>query len=123
MVDPAEKRAGEGGDPDSPMDAGAPLELPIDGVLDLHTFPPRQVKDLVLDYLALCRERGILEVRVVHGKGRSVLRQTVQSLLAKHPDVVTFAEANVAYGGWGATMVRLRPADPPPGSTPPGDPP
>ena len=87
------------------------MELPIDGVLDLHTFRPRDVKGVVVDYLELCREQGILEVRVIHGKGRSVLRQTVHLLLAKHPDVLQFAEASPSHGFWGATMVRLRPND------------
>jgi DNA-nicking Smr family endonuclease len=92
-------------------DDEAPIELPIDGVLDLHTFQPKQVKEVVLDYLALCQARGILEVRVIHGKGRSVLRQTVHALLAKHPEVISFAEASIHYGGWGATMVRLKPPE------------
>ncbi len=91
-----------------------PLELPIDGVLDLHTFPPKLVKEVVLEYLAACQERGILEVRVIHGKGIGQLRQTVHSLLQKHPEVLGFAEASAAYGGWGATMVRLRPRTPVP---------
>jgi DNA-nicking Smr family endonuclease len=85
------------------------VPLPIDGVLDLHTFPPRLVKDVVLDYLDACRERGILEVRIVHGKGIGSLRRTVLALLAKHPDVTSCAEASQHYGGWGATIVRLKP--------------
>jgi len=87
--------------------SGEPLPLPIDGVLDLHTFRPADVKGVVLDYLAECRNRGILEVRIIHGKGIGQLRQTVHAILSKHPHVTSFALAGEAWGGAGATMVRL----------------
>jgi DNA-nicking Smr family endonuclease len=85
-----------------------PFELPIDGVLDLHAFLPRDVKNLVVDYLAACRERGIFQVRIIHGKGIGQLRQTVHAILAKHPDVASFTLDHPQYGGWGATLVSLR---------------
>ncbi|SRR6266540_3492762 len=84
-----------------------PVELPIDGVLDLHTFRPADVKGVVTDYLAECQARAILEVRIIHGKGIGQLRQTVHSILAKHPQVTSFALAGEAYGGSGATIVHL----------------
>ena len=86
-----------------------PTDLPIDGELDLHTFRPQDVKNVVLDYLEACREREILEVRLIHGKGIGNLRRTVQSLLAKHPEVVSFGDASQYYGGMGATICRLKP--------------
>src|SRR2546425_5306516 len=89
--------------------ASGPVELPIDGVLDLHTFRPSDVKGVVTDYLAECQVRGILQVRVIHGKGIGQLRQTVHSILARHPHVISFALAGEAYGGFGATMVNLAP--------------
>jgi len=85
-----------------------PVDLPIDGVLDLHTFRPADVKGVVTDYLAECLARGIPVVRIIHGKGIGQLRQTVHSILAKHPDVVSFSIAGEAYGGSGATIVHLR---------------
>jgi DNA-nicking Smr family endonuclease len=85
-----------------------PVELPIDGVLDLHTFNPRDIKDLVPDYLAACQQRGIFQVRIIHGKGMGVLQRTVHSLLAKNPDVVSYSLDHPEYGGWGATLVSLR---------------
>jgi DNA-nicking Smr family endonuclease len=84
-----------------------PVELPITGVLDLHNFRPREVKDLVLDYLAACGERGILQVRIIHGKGIGSLQRTVHAILSKHPEVSSFTLDHPQYGGWGATIVYL----------------
>ena len=84
------------------------IELPIDGVLDLHTFSPKDVKGLLQDYLSACREKGIFEIRVIHGKGTGTLRKTVHSLLEKMPEVVSFRTAPEDAGGWGATLVQLK---------------
>ena len=92
-------------------DAPEAVELPIDGTLDLHTFQPREVKDLVPHYLAECRERGILEVRIIHGKGKGVLRDTVHALLARTPGVSGFMLAGDQRGAWGATVVTLSPRE------------
>src|SRR3954466_10392277 len=92
------------------MDENEPIELPIDGVLNLHTFRPQEIKDLVLDYLAACQEKGILQVRIIHGKGIGNLRRTVHSILSKHPEVTSFTLDHPQYGGWGATIVYLREA-------------
>jgi DNA-nicking Smr family endonuclease len=91
------------------MDELPPIDLPIDGVLDLHTFQPREVKSLVPDYLAACREKGILQVRIIHGKGTGALRETVHSILRRLPEVASFSLAGEFSGSWGATIVVLRP--------------
>jgi dsDNA-specific endonuclease/ATPase MutS2 len=85
-------------------------ELPIDGTLDLHAFRPRDVRTLVPDYLELCRERGILEVRIVHGKGTGALRRSVHAILERLVWVRSYALAGASGGGWGATVVTLVPA-------------
>ena len=91
-----------------------PIQLPIDGVLDLHPFQLREVQHLVLDYPVECRARGILRVRIIHGKGIGQLRQTVHKLIGRHPDVASFHLANEHFGGWGATIVHLQPPPPDP---------
>lgn len=96
-----------GHDPGEP----SPVEFPIDGTLDLHTFHPREVKTLVADYLEECRRAGILEVRIVHGKGTGALRETVHAVLRKLPEVKDFRLAGEDRGSWGATLVELHPPD------------
>jgi len=84
-----------------------PVELPITEELDLHTFSPRELGELIPAYLDECVTRGFREVRIIHGKGTGALRKSVESLLHRHPKVEHFAPADESRGGWGATIVRL----------------
>jgi DNA-nicking Smr family endonuclease len=88
-----------------------PVEIPVDGTLDLHTFHPREVKELLPYYLALCREKGISEVRIIHGKGTGTLREIVHSALKRMPEVLSFRPAGENSGSWGATFVILKPLE------------
>lgn len=92
-----------------PSDEETPeeLALPIDGVLDLHTFSPRELRDLIPDYIAECRAAGIFELRIIHGKGTGQLRRSVHALLSRDPRVAGFRLADESGGGWGATLVTL----------------
>ena len=82
------------------------LEYPIDGLLDLHMFAPKDAASVVEEYLRACLEKGIYEVRIIHGKGKGVLRRTVHATLEKHPHVLDF-RLDSGPSGWGATIVRL----------------
>ena len=84
------------------------VELPIDGVLDLHGFQPKEVKELVPDYLEECRMRDILEVRIIHGKGTGVLRRIVHAALDRLDIVDTYHLGDRGGGSWGATLVTLK---------------
>jgi DNA-nicking Smr family endonuclease len=87
------------------MDA---IEMPIEDVLDLHTFSPKEVEDLLETYLAECAKEGIYSVRVIHGKGQGVLKRRVEALLRKNPLVGSISAAPGGAGGWGATLVELK---------------
>lgn len=86
-----------------------PIEFPISDELDLHTFRPKEVKELLPDYLELCREKGIYCVRVIHGKGTGALRELVHAQLRKISLVQKFELGDQTSGGWGATRVWLKP--------------
>lgn len=85
-------------------DWGEILELPITDVLDLHSFRPAEVADVVRDYLDAAYEKGFRDLRIIHGKGIGVQRQTVRTLLGRDPRVEAFGDA----GSWGATWVRMK---------------
>jgi dsDNA-specific endonuclease/ATPase MutS2 len=85
-------------------------EIPVDGVLDLHAFQAGEVKDLVPEYLRACRENGIRDVRIIHGKGTGSLLRTVHAVLGRLAEVESFGLAPLEAGGWGATVVRLKDA-------------
>ncbi|MEM5786000.1 MAG: Smr/MutS family protein [Syntrophobacteraceae bacterium] len=89
------------------MNTDEPIEFPIEDSIDLHTFLPKEVKDLLHDYLEAAFDKGFEEVRIIHGKGTGVLAETVRSVLRKHPLVVSFKQADPSRGGWGATTVML----------------
>ncbi|NOQ20763.1 MAG: DNA mismatch repair protein MutS [Desulfobacterales bacterium] len=83
--------------------------MPIEDILDLHTFKPDEVPDLLVDYFSACIDAGIYSIRIVHGKGRGILKKRVQGLLKKNPLVESYRNAPLQAGGWGATLVELKP--------------
>ncbi len=91
-----------------------PVVLPLEDVLDLHPFAPRDIDHVVPEYLDECRKAGLMTVRLIHGKGKGVRRERVRALLSQLPWVEGFRDAPIEAGGWGATLVTLRPegADP-----------
>ncbi|NNF98103.1 MAG: Smr/MutS family protein [Desulfobacteraceae bacterium] len=85
-----------------------PVIVPITDELDLHTFLPRDIPDLIEDYVAECVKKHIYTVRIIHGKGSGVLKKRVQSLLKKNPLVHSIKDAPPESGGWGASVVKLK---------------
>ncbi len=83
------------------------VELPIDGILDLHYFNPKEVKELVPDYIEACMEKGIYYLRIIHGKGTGTLRRIVHSILDKNEFVESYSLA-ADGSSWGATLVELK---------------
>lgn len=89
------------------MEESEPVELPIDGILDLHLFSPKELRELIPDYIEACLEKEIYSIRIIHGKGKGVLRRTVHSLLDKNEFVVSYRLAD-DRSSWGATLVELK---------------
>lgn len=96
--------SGEAGssDPD-----GEAVEIPIENILDLHSFRPQEIKDVVRSYLDSAYETGLRELRIIHGKGIGQQRQTVRTVLSRDSRVKAFGDLPAEAGGWGATWVTL----------------
>ena len=88
-------------------DPDTPFELPVEEFIDLHPFPPRDIPDVVTDYLEAAHAAGFRELRLIHGRGIGVQRERVRSTLSKHPLVMSFSDATPDRGGWGATIAYL----------------
>jgi DNA-nicking Smr family endonuclease len=91
-------------DPDSPDE---PVIVPIEGEIDLHSFPPREVVAVVVEYLAAAHAAGFREVRLIHGRGQGVQRALVQRALRDHPLVASIWDDTASH--LGATFARLIP--------------
>jgi DNA-nicking Smr family endonuclease len=98
---------------DGNEDAGdapsGPVRLPLDGELDLHPFAPRDIPSVVEEYVRACGGEGVYHLRRAHGRGRGVQRAVVRRVLSSLPEVLSYADAPPGAGGWGATVVELRP--------------
>jgi len=91
---------------DPPFDD--PVVIPIEDHLDLHPFQPKEIASVVEEYLAECKEAGFSEVRLIHGKGKGVQRNSIRALLEKLPNIEAFHDAPLEAGSWGATIVKLK---------------
>jgi dsDNA-specific endonuclease/ATPase MutS2 len=111
MVDPPlddeEEEASDGDEAPARAHQDDPVTLPIESVLDLHSFQPRDVASVVEEYLLAARKAGYQEVRIVHGRGIGVQREIVRTVLARTPFVLSFRDAPPGWGGWGATVAVL----------------
>ena len=85
-----------------------PIRIPITDVFDLHTIPPRDIEAVVEEYLQEARRLGLRALRIIHGRGIGVQRETVRRVLARTQFVESFGDAPAEAGGWGATVVTLR---------------
>lgn len=89
-------------------DPYGPVEIEIDGVLDLHAFSPKDLKHLIPDYIEECLARDIVELRIIHGKGKGNIRRSVHALLKRNSSVQHYTTGEATSGGWGATIVQLK---------------
>jgi DNA-nicking Smr family endonuclease len=85
-----------------------PIVIPIEDHLDLHPFQPGDIPSVVEEYLEQCKQAGLTEVRLIHGKGKGVQRSIIRALLSKHPEALSFRDGSLESGSWGATIVVLK---------------
>jgi dsDNA-specific endonuclease/ATPase MutS2 len=86
-----------------------PVRIPVTGIFDLHSVPSPDVQPVVEAYLEEAHRLGLTALRIIHGRGIAVRREIVRSVLARTPFVLAYGDAPAEAGGWGATVVTLRP--------------
>ncbi len=89
-------------------DENLPEYIEVTDVLDLHGFFPEQIPEVMEEFLRHAQELGLVNLRVIHGKGKSKLKWAVHQVLKNHPQVLWFGDAPPGYGGWGATIIELK---------------
>jgi dsDNA-specific endonuclease/ATPase MutS2 len=92
---------------EDPIDNEA-FRIPVTGVFDLHTVPPRDAEAVVEEYLSEANRLGLKALRIIHGRGIGVQREMVRRILSRTPFVADFGDAPGEAGGWGATVVTLK---------------
>ena len=85
-----------------------PFEIEITDSIDLHAFHPRDVKAVVTEYLKEARKKGFRIVRIIHGKGVGIQRETVRKVLEETDFVKSFKNAPEFSGSWGATIATFK---------------
>ena len=93
---------------DTEFNPEEPIEYPITEELDLHTFRPKEIPEVVADYLELVQEKGYKRIRIIHGKGIGTQREIVHKLLRSHPEISRFYLGDATSGSWGATWAEFR---------------
>ena len=96
-------------DDEHPDEPDEPVVLPIEDSIDLHAFAPKDIPSVVESYLEAAREAGFQEVRVIHGRGKGIQKERVRQVVGRSEHVLHFEEATPERGGFGATVVRLKP--------------
>jgi len=85
-----------------------PVRIPVTDIFDLHSVPPRDVEGVVEAYLEEAQRLGLKALRIIHGRGIGVQRETVRRVLSRTPFVLAYGDAPGEAGGWGATLVTLK---------------
>jgi DNA-nicking Smr family endonuclease len=81
------------------------IHIEFSDEIDLHHFHPKDAECLIADFLDHAQTCGYHRVRIVHGKGRSVMKSIVYSALMRHEAVAEFYND---ASNWGATIVVMK---------------
>ena len=61
----------------------------------------------VMNYIDDAILVGMSRVRILHGKGNGILRQLIRQYLSTIPNVTSFRDEHIQFGGAGITVVDL----------------
>ena len=75
--------------------------------LDVRGMRGDEALNAVMNYIDDAILVGMSRVRILHGKGNGILRQLIRQYLSTIPNVTSFRDEHIQFGGAGITVVVL----------------
>lgn len=75
--------------------------------IDVRGMRGDEALDRIMHFIDDAILMGVSQVKILHGKGNGILRQLIRQYLKSVPNIVSFRDEDVRFGGAGITVAEL----------------